>query len=336
MLCAAGFISLLSALPLSHAADEVKCHYSPVGLITVKPGTHRPLAEGSINGNPISILIDTGAYSSSIFEPVAKRFDLPLSHSEALTYGMGGESEHYIAHIKNFTVGKIDAKSVRLEVTRDFDSRLHFDAIIGADFMMNQDLEIDLASGKIIFFRPKNCQDTFLGYWDGNAFLADLESPKNELHRSPVVAVELNGQKLRAMIDTGAPSSIVSLEAAKRVGITPESPGVTAGGKMGGIGSNRTETWIAKFDSFSLGDETVKNPRIPIGDLTAGIRADVKRNYVDEIVKEMPDMIIGTDFIAAHRMLFAVSQQRLYFTYLGGPVFYNDAPSEKATKATSQ
>ena len=32
-------------------------------------------------------------------------------------------------------------------------------------------------------------------------------------------------------------------------------------------------------------------------------------------------MLLGADFLRAHRTLVAHSQRRLYFTYVGGPVF---------------
>jgi hypothetical protein len=35
-------------------------------------------------------------------------------------------------------------------------------------------------------------------------------------------------------------------------------------------------------------------------------------------------MLLGADFLRAHRTLVAHSQHRLYFTYVGGPVFLAD------------
>ena len=32
-------------------------------------------------------------------------------------------------------------------------------------------------------------------------------------------------------------------------------------------------------------------------------------------------MLIGADFLRAHRVLVSHSQRKMYFTYLGGPVF---------------
>ncbi|WP_426174351.1 hypothetical protein [Massilia sp. TWR1-2-2] len=35
----------------------------------------------------------------------------------------------------------------------------------------------------------------------------------------------------------------------------------------------------------------------------------------------MPDMLIGADFLRAHRALISMSQRRVYVSYLGGEVF---------------
>jgi hypothetical protein len=35
----------------------------------------------------------------------------------------------------------------------------------------------------------------------------------------------------------------------------------------------------------------------------------------------MPDMLLGADFLRSHRVLLAMSQRRLYFSYVGGRVF---------------
>ena len=51
-------------------------------------------------------------------------------------------------------------------------------------------------------------------------------------------------------------------------------------------------------------------------------------------------MLLGADFLRAHRVLVAHSQRKLYFTYTGGPVFqptqrpvpHNDARPEDSAK----
>ena len=39
-------------------------------------------------------------------------------------------------------------------------------------------------------------------------------------------------------------------------------------------------------------------------------------------------MLLGADFLHAHRVLVAHSQRKIYFTYAGGPVFQFTGPLE--------
>ena len=57
------------------------------------------------------------------------------------------------------------------------------------------------------------------------------------------------------------------------------------------------------LESFAIGDELIRNPAVRVGDL--GGR----------------DMLLGLDFLRAHRVLVSNSQGLVYFTYIGGRVF---------------
>jgi hypothetical protein len=92
--------------------------------------------------------------------------------------------------------------------------------------------------------------------------------------------VLVNGVKLRAVFDSGAQTSVMTLAAAKRAGVTQTSPGVVAIGTGSGLGSKQVATWLAPFDKIALGGEVVPHPKFSIADLT-----------IDA------DMLIGSDFI---------------------------------------
>jgi hypothetical protein len=52
--------------------------------------------------------------------------------------------------------------------------------------------------------------------------------------------------------------------------------------------------------------------------------------HEDASVGALPvDMLLGADFLRTHRILFAMSQDRLYMSYLGGDPF----PPRRAPKA---
>jgi len=124
----------------------------------------------------------------------------------------------------------------------------------------------------------------------------------------------VNGVEIRALFDTGAGTSLLSLRAAARMGIKPDSPGVVSGGASYGIGKDTFATYIAPISSFKIGSEEIKNTRIRIGDVDL---ADA-------------DMLIGADFFLSHHIYVANSQHKLYFTYNGGPVFNLTAGSHAA------
>jgi tetratricopeptide (TPR) repeat protein len=115
----------------------------------------------------------------------------------------------------------------------------------------------------------------------------------------------LNGQKIRVMFDTGSSTSALSLRAAERAGVTPDSPGVVRAGRASGIGSRSVQTWLGHFESFKIGDEEIRNAKLRFSEL----------GNVDA------DMLIGADFFLSHRIYVASGQRKVYFTFNGGPVF---------------
>ena len=116
----------------------------------------------------------------------------------------------------------------------------------------------------------------------------------------------INGAKITVMFDTGAWNSVLSMKAAARAGVKPDTPGVVEAGYSSGIGRGRVKSYIAPFSSFKIGDgEEIKNARLRIADID-----------LDE-----GDMLLGADFFLSHHVFVANSQHRLYLTYNGGPGF---------------
>jgi hypothetical protein len=107
------------------------------------------------------------------------------------------------------------------------------------------------------------------------------------------------------MIDSGAAVSSITSDAAKRLGIPFDTPGVTRGGDLVGIGNYTTSRWFVTVKRFQIGDETVENAEMAVED--SGMNS--------------AHVTLGADFLRAHRVLFAMSQTKLYFSYVGGEPF---------------
>src|SRR4029077_14251787 len=269
----------------------------------------RPLVHAAINGTDALFLADSGMFYSSLTTAAAGEFKLSL-HPAPFGYevrGVGGASRPYLTEVKTFTIFGVPVRNIQFLV-RPNDLGNGEAGILGQNVFRIGDVEYDLANGVIRLVRPRDCKNAVLAYWakgtDKPVSEIDIEfATPREPHTKGVAYV--NGIKIHVIFDTGASTSYLTLAAAKRAGVTPETPGVVPGGSEGGIGPNSRRSWIAPFASFKVGDEEVRNTRLRIGE----------GNLLGD------DMLVGADFFLSHRIYVSNSQHKLYFTYTGGPVF---------------
>jgi clan AA aspartic protease (TIGR02281 family) len=293
-------------LPAAQAeTDATACHYTQVASLPLHY-TGPSLAvttEGSINGSPATMLVDTGAFDTALTSTAVARHKLALTETGRSAQGIGGSAKIYLTQIDELSAGPAKSGRARPAVLTDFGNPPEFDAIIGAPFLLQTDMEISLATRELRFFRPSNCGDRFLAYWDPAAIEIPFEATRAR-DPNPRFTVLVNGKKMKAMIDTGAATTVIGLSAAKRAGLKLDTPGVTRQGESVGIGSARVAKWNTTFDTFQIGQETVKNAEIGVLDWDGSV-----------------DILLGDDFLRAHRVLFAMSQRKVYISYVGGEPF---------------
>ncbi|HEV8018891.1 MAG TPA: aspartyl protease family protein [Steroidobacteraceae bacterium] len=297
----------LILLGLTASQVFAECKLGKVAELPVTMTALRPLVHASINGNDALFLADSGAFYSTLTPAAAEHFKLrllPAPYWFRLN-GVGGEAQAWITTVKTFTIFDLPVPNVQFLVAGN-EIGAGAAGILGQNvFRAFGDIEYDLADGVIRMFRTKDCGSTPLAYWAPQAYSVIDIGPATDNSPHTATVAFLNGARIRVLFDTGASTSVLSLEAAKRAGVTPDSPGVVAAGESAGIGPQTVKSWIAPFASFKIGDEEVRNTRLRIG---ATLMHDV-------------DMLVGADFFLSHRIFVANSQHKLYFTYNGGPVF---------------
>lgn len=305
MIAASPFL-LAASGALAQQESAPRCHYNNIVTLPLKySGPSLDLTtEGTINRRPASFLVSTGSQDILLTRSGATRHGLDWRATAGTALGVGGHARIYRTRLAEFTVGPGRAQDVYMKILGDFGSPAHYDGIAGAHFLFQSDLEFDLSGKKIRFFRQQHCKDTFLAYWDPNAYVLPYEQAYAD-HRNPQFTVMLNGVKLRASISSGAAATSVTLDAARRAGLKLDDAGVERAGAIGGTGADKVERWTASFDTLEIGAETIRNARIGIVDTD-----DLK-----------VDLLLCADFLRTHRVLFARSQQRLYISYLGGEPF---------------
>jgi len=320
------FALFLSPYSAGTETDAPHCKYASLATLPIQNVRNQLIVHGSINGKATDMLLDTGAQITTVTNLGVEKLGLPMFHSQLTTIGVGGESRTYETTVDEMALDRFKT-SHRSRFLVAMNSSVTYNVIVAADMLFNADIEFNLADHYVKLLEPTNCDDAVLAYWDKNASEAPLSEISSIDHRQ-VVTVEINGQKIRALIDSGAQYSILNLAAAARLGITPESPGVKKVGLGGGFGAHMTEVWISQFDNFAIGDELVKNPTLRIMDLWGAAQSDMVNFSRDISSGGDPEMLLGADFLSAHRVLLALSQRRIYFTYNGGALFPKevDAP----------
>lgn len=306
--------ALALACAAAHAASN--CKLVRVAEWEVKPQDNRLIVDGEINGQKVGILIDSGAGTSFVLRAAADRLGLVRQEAPGYrAYGVGGETHVEFAVIDELKIGTASRKNWRAMVLGEHDQGTSYAFLLGYDFMDQVDVEFDLANNAIRIFRPQDCTNVSLAYWaKGGAGVVELEADNER--PGILFPVKLNGQSIVANLDTGAPGSVVSRLIAANAGVRPEN--AKAAGTAGGLGAARSDIYIGSFDTFAIGDELIRNPHIAFSNLEiAGVATGSRL----AATRELRDMLLGIDFLRAHRVLVAHSQRKLYFTYVGGPVF---------------
>lgn len=280
-----------------------------------------PLVSVKINGTDEQLILDSGAAYSTLSTQAAQRLSLPrYSDTNFYMEGMtGGRMGTQVARAGSFTIANLQVQNVDFVVVPIIWGD-GVTGVLGQNVLRFADVEYDLADGVARLIRPMNCGDSPLAYWATSqpVSVVDLEHA-SALHPHMIGPVLVDGTSIRALFDTGGQHSIISLHAARLVGVTPHSPGVTAAGTVSGLGGKPIQVWSAPFSSIEIGGEKILHTRALIGDMN---------DY-------SADMILGADFFLAHRVYADNSRNRLYFTYNGGPVFNLNTPATGSRAAAS-
>lgn len=326
-----GFLVCAGCAPAQAASG--KCTLGKLAEFPVTMSQMSPETVAKINGTDVRFLIDSGAFYSLLDAGSAAALGLRVYPAPVGLYaeGIGGRFELSLTQVNEFTLAGATLHNVEFVVGGSQVGQGV--GVLGRNVLQIADAEYDFADGVARLMKAKDCSDALLAYWlrPGESYsVIRFAKPEETLEtgshivtkkgfRPPVIAVAyVNGAAVRAMFDTGASFSFLSVKAAARAGIKLDSPGVAPGGSSIGAGRNTVQTYIAPVAVFKIGDEEVHNTRLRLAEM------------------DLPgvDMLIGADFFLSHHIYVANSQDKLYFSYNGGPVF-NLAAQRTAGSAPS-
>ena len=293
-------------------AARADCKLVKLGELPVTMDGTRPIVSAKINGTDVRFLADTGAFYSTLSEASARALKLSLRPApfQYQMVGVGGASSMSETFVEDFQLNQIALKHIEF-IVGGSETGSHAVGLLGQNVWRNFDVDYDFAAGEIRLMHAQDCSRMALAYWTGGKpfSMTPIEAVDDQ---NPKIrgTVLVNGVRVQAMFDTGASRSVISLEAAARAGVRPDSPGVVRAGFSTGIGQKALREWVAPFASVQIGDEQVHNTKL----------------YMSELGPQNNGMLIGADFFLSHHVFVANSQRKMYFTYSGGSVFDMSTP----------
>lgn len=237
------------------AAAEEDCRLQLIAELPIVPTRdNRVIVPALINGKPVQLMIDTGAPTSIIDQAAVDRLGLK---PHLITSGMrftffGGERMSYYVRDASFTLGTMTAPKVQFLISSDRSPE--HDGILGLDFLMQFDVDFDIAGGKVNLFAPHRCANRAVYWTQDDAAVAILPFTMSEYDRHLRIHTKINGRDIDAVFDTGAGSTRMNLETADVwFGVNDKSPGIE---------DLDDGVYAYRFDTLSLEGVTVKSPEV--------------------------------------------------------------------------
>lgn len=212
----------LLALPFvaspAHACTRIRVAEIPLRLVegyAILPAT--------LGGQPVSFVLDTGAQGMLVTPKAAEALGLPLN-GVTQVFGTGGSGRAQVVRMPGLRLGGADMPeqlSPVLPLPLLLPTTPPVAGLVGASLLHLFDLDVDIPGGRMALWQPGDCPPPLPG------ITLPLEVSRAG---EAFVPVRVNGQSLLALIDTGSRATILSVHAARRMGIDAPLSANTAPG----------------------------------------------------------------------------------------------------------
>jgi predicted aspartyl protease len=311
----------LAALPSmaleAHAADCGQLQLVNSVQMT-RANSDRDLVPLKINGVDQQFLLDTGGITTMINRDAAEKLKLRIVPSYRGMVNVAGGGMADTAFIDQFELGRLTGKDLKFPVSP---FRSH-DGVLSLNFMLPYDVDVDFGSDKLNFFSQDHCPGG-VQYWKADA-VAVVPFTIDDGHI--VISAMLDGQPVRATLDTGATGSVLRMDVAQRTYKLTMGDEATPEGDMGlNADPKAPKFYTHTFKSLAFGDIQTKN--LPVGIMEDVWKRDRGRATMvgqrakseKDLVALLPELIVGMDVMRKLHIYFAFAERKMYISAATSP-----------------
>ncbi len=275
-----------------------------IGLLTDLPLQYRHVlvTPASLNDQPTTMMLDTGAAVTVINKSAAERLHLPLQTTGGWIGGIGGKQDLYYFAAKSFRIGQLHGTNLLLgasELGIDPHHKL-IDGIFGADFLSRYDIDLDLPEHKLRLFKVVEGCNTPTAELDQPLYLAKLVRPSMPGDPRAHVIVVIGGVRLNAVVDSGAQGTAIFRNSARRLGLRLADLTGDVHGRSFGVGPEARDVVRHVMTPIQIGEITIAN--LPVG-------------IIDQRSEDDTDMLLGLDFLARVHVWLSFHSQAMLMQY---------------------
>jgi hypothetical protein len=256
-----------------------------------------------INGMQASFLLDTGAQRSVATDAAVERLGLARDQWIGTTMsGIGGIDRRPNADPRSFSLGGVPLvrrtlnhdTSLAVSVIARADAVVpRVDGLLGRDYLSVFDIDVDMPHRRVTFYHVSGCSGRFLP-WTSDYAAVPVEMPSES---AIVVPVEVNGVKLRALLDSGASSSLIDGPGMFRLGIDLAKLESDPRNDVAGLGLHVVTMRRHQFQSLRVGDQIMQDPSLWVAPMR---------------LRPMVDMLLGADWLSTRRVWISYATRQLF------------------------
>ena len=270
-------------LPLL-ARPALACARQLVAALPLRLVDGYPVVTGSIAGQAVSLVLDTGAQGMLINPEFAAAARLPLRGMVPISGTGGGSTLARLVLLPGLRLGGATMPDqvspvAALPVTLTTEPPLA--GLLGASLLSRFDVEIDVRGGRLMLWAASSCVEP------GTTLPLEVSRVGE-----PFLPVRLNGENLLALLDTGSRATLLTEQTAKRLGLAP----AISLDKAAGVDMRPVATWNVLV-RLALGSEPPVPTPVRVASLTL----------------EHGDMLLGLDVLRRRRFVVAYGRGEVTF-----------------------
>ena len=282
--------------------DFDTCGIRPRTKLPIEIAAAVPLVKASINGAPARFILDTGSEEVVLTGPAVQRLGLASDPRRMITTrGAGGESRRPAAIIHAMRLGGLDVPDHLAPVlprALPLVGGGRPDGLLGVTLLSAFELDLDFPNRALTLYAGRLCPATVVPNWRGRYSTLDAAA---SVRGRFIVPIRVDGHAMSALIDTGTQTSVMATDAAAVAGVDAAALAHDPRTELRGAGPALVTTHVHVFPEVGLGDAVYHHVPLLVADRVAG----------------NPDVILGMDYLAAHRLWLSYARRRVFIADTG-------------------